>query len=73
MAARRMKVKAAVKTVKMAQITTGHFSSPDGSSTYSVLGVGTNGRVYRYDAKCDAWIPWSNKVSTCKKKHKAGR
>lgn len=65
--------KKAVAKVKMVQITTGHFSGKDGSSSYSVLGVSTNGRVYRYDPKCDAWIPWSNKVATCKKKHKAGR
>jgi hypothetical protein len=70
MAARK---KAAAKTVKFVQITTGHFSGKDGSSSYSVLGVSTGGRVYRYDPQCDAWIPWSNKVATCKKNHKAGR
>jgi hypothetical protein len=61
------------KTVKFKQITTGHFSGKDGSSSYSVLGVSTGGRVYRYDPQCEAWIPWSNKVATCKKNHKAGR
>jgi hypothetical protein len=61
------------KTVKFVQITTGHFSGKDGSSSYSVLGVSTGGRVYRYDPQCEAWIPWSNKVATCKKNHKAGR
>ncbi len=65
--------KAKAKTVKMAQITTGHFSNGDGVSSYSVLGVSTGGRVYRYDPKCEAWIPWSNKVATCKKNHAAGR
>jgi hypothetical protein len=60
------------KTVKMAQITTGMFDNGKGAS-YSVLGVSTGGRVYRYDPQCEAWIPWSNKVATCKKNHKAGR
>ncbi len=64
--------KAAAKTVKFRQITAAPFSTDTGSS-YSVLGLSTGGRVYRFDPKCDAWIPWSNKVATCKKKHKAGR
>jgi hypothetical protein len=64
--------KAAAKTVKFSQIATAPFTSPTGSS-YSVLGLSTGGRVYRFDPKCDAWIPWSNKIATCKKSHKAGR
>ena len=66
------KKKAGSKTVKFAQICTAPFSTEKGSS-YSVLGLSTSGRVYRFDPKCDAWIPWSNKVATCKKDHKARR
>lgn len=71
MAARKKETKTAT-TVKFAQITTGMFNNGSGTS-YSVLGLSTGGRVYRYDPKCDAWIPWSNKIATCKAKHKAGR
>jgi hypothetical protein len=67
-----MPAKKTAKTVKFAQIATAPFSTDTGSS-YSVLGLSTGGRVYRFDPKCDAWIPWSNKVATCKKNHKAGR
>ncbi len=71
-ASRRTKIDES-KTVKFVQITAAQFSQDLGRLSYSVLGVSTNGRVYRYDPKCDAWIPWSNKVATCKEKHKAGR
>lgn len=30
-------------------------------------------QVLPYDPKCDAWIPWSNKIATCKASHPAGR
>lgn len=70
---RTRKLRDESKTVKFVQIIAGQFSQDLGRLSYSVLGVSTNGRVYRFDPKCDAWIPWSNKVATCKEKHKAGR
>ncbi len=43
----------------------------DNGMTYSVIGLEQDGRVYRYDAKCDGWIPWSNELATtCKVPHK---
>ena len=60
------------KTVRMVQICSAPFTTATGSS-YSVLGVSTTGRVYRFDPKCDAWIPWSNKIATCKQDHLAKR
>lgn len=59
-------------TVSFQQIVVAPFTTDTGSS-YSVLGLSTTGRVYRYDPKCDAWIPWSNKIATCKARHPAGR
>jgi hypothetical protein len=58
--------------VRFTQIVTAPFTTSTGSS-YSVLGVSREGRVYRFDPKCDAWIPWSDKIATCKADHKAGR
>ncbi len=60
------------QTVKMVQIIAAPFATEIVSS-YSVLGVSTSGRVYRFDPKCDAWIRWSNKIATCGADHKAGR
>lgn len=59
-------------TVRFKQIEVARFTTREGSS-YSVLGLSASGRVYRYDPKCDGWIPWSNKIATCKARHKAGR
>jgi hypothetical protein len=44
-----------------------------GNQTYSTLGLGTDGVVYRYDPKCDGWIPWSMKVAGCRMDHKGKR
>jgi hypothetical protein len=68
----RGKKKAARQTVRLKEIVAASFTTTTGSS-YSLLGLSTNGRVYRYDPKCEAWIPWSDKIATCKKDHKAGR
>lgn len=51
------------KTVKFVQITTGTLSGGGGcATTYEILGVSTNGRVYRYDEGRDVWAPLSDKV-----------
>jgi hypothetical protein len=60
------------KTVSFKQIEVAPFTNK-GNSSYSVLGLSTGGRVYRYDPKCEGWIPWSNKIATCKNNHAARR
>jgi hypothetical protein len=58
--------------VRFAQIVAAPFTTATGS-TYSVLGLGTNGVVYRYDPKCEGWIEWPMTVATCRTEHKAKR
>lgn len=59
-------------SVSFQQILIAPFTSSTGSS-YSVLGLSKAGRVYRYDPKCEGWIPWSNTIASCKNKHPAKR
>lgn len=56
-----------VKSLHIAQ-----WDSPKGR-TYSTLAVGTDGKVYRYDPKCEGWIAWSMKIAGCRAKHPGKR
>lgn len=58
--------------IRMQQIAAAPFSTKAGHS-YSVLGLGVDGVVYRYDPQCEGWIPWPMKVATCRESHKARR
>jgi hypothetical protein len=58
--------------VRFVQIVIAPFTTDLGSS-YSTLGLSTDGIVYRYDPKCEGWIAWSMTVSECRTEHKAKR
>lgn len=58
--------------VRLQQLVVAPFSTERGSS-YSLLGLGVDGIVYRFDPGCDGWIRWSMKVAGCRMKHKAKR
>lgn len=45
--------------VKMKQLIAGQWESDSGVSSYSVIGLGEDGCVYRYDVKRAGWIAWS--------------
>lgn len=55
--------------VRFIQCWTGNFQFPGGALTYSTFGLSNDGKVFRFDPKCDAWIPWSMKIATCKNDH----
>lgn len=55
--------------VRFQQCWVAPFQFPGGALTYSTFGLSTDGKVYRFDPKCDGWIPWSMKVATCKNEH----
>ena len=48
-----------IGAVKMQQIIAGQWESDSGVSSYSVIGLGEDGCVYRYDVKRAGWIAWS--------------
>ncbi len=54
--------------IRLAQIVVAPFTTDTGSS-YSTIGLGVDGCVYRYDPKCEGWIPWSMSVATCREAH----
>lgn len=56
----------------MKQILAAQFEGGTGL-TYSVLALGEDGAVYRYDAKCEGWIRWSMKQAGCRDEHKGKR
>jgi hypothetical protein len=58
--------------IRMQQIVIAPFEGTLGAS-YSTLGLGTDGIVYRYDPKCEGWIPWSMKIAGCRASHKGKR
>ena len=58
--------------VRMKQIVVAPFTTERGSS-YSTLGLGTDGKVYRYDPKCEGWIAWPMKLAGCRNDHPARR
>lgn len=40
------------------------WEGANGRRSYSVIGLTGEGRVYRYDAACDGWVPWSMRIVT---------
>lgn len=59
--------------LKAAQIIVAPFQKVGGPLSYSIIALGVDGRVYRYDPKCEGWLPWSMKVATCIDDHKGHR
>lgn len=49
--------------LRMKQIISGPYGK-DGSSTYAIIGLGTDGVVYRYSAQDEAWIAYRMKRAT---------
>lgn len=49
------------KQLKMKQIVSGQWSSEAGIESYSIVGLGVDGKVYRYDVQREGWIAWSMK------------
>lgn len=45
------------RKVKMAQLVAGMFRNADSSGSYCIVGLGTDGCVYRYDTQCQGWFP----------------
>ena len=54
------------KTIKIKQLVTGMFVSASGSSSYSIIGLGVDNNVYRYDTGCQGWFPLPMGVTDCK-------
>lgn len=48
-----------------AEIHIAPWDGANGLRSYSVIGLTKEGKVYRYDAKCDGWIPWSMTLADC--------
>ena len=49
------------REVRMQQIVVGQWAS-DMTESYSVIGMDTEGNVYRYDVRDAGWVPWSMEV-----------
>lgn len=58
--------------VRFKQLLAGQFSTADGMS-YSLIGLSEDGRVFRYDPKCEGWIQWPMTVAECREQHEAKR
>ena len=61
------------KTMTFTQIEVAPFSTERGKQSYSVLALGKDGNVYRYDPKCEGWIKWPNKIAGCRDEHRGRR
>lgn len=53
------------KQLRMKQIVIAPWQGSDGGMTYSTLGLGEDGKVYRYDAACEGWIQYHMKDAEC--------
>jgi len=64
-----MKMETKAKSrIRMVQIVAAHWGSSPLS--YSVIGLDTQGRVWRYDGKCSGWIPWNMEPAICEQPHR---
>lgn len=50
--------------LKMQQIQIAQWLTDAGKSGFSVIGLGTDGAVYRYQAGEDGWVPFSMRKVT---------
>lgn len=58
--------------VRFAQILAAPFATDAGAS-YSLVGLTHDGRVFRFDPKCQGWIPWPMAIAECREQHAAKR
>ncbi len=59
--------------LRVKQLLVAPFQSVGGPLSYSVLALGEDGKVYRYDPRCKGWLPWSMEIATCLDEHPGGR
>lgn len=55
------------------QIHVAPFQATGGPLSYSVLALGEDGIVYRYDPQCQSWLAWSMEVVGCRDGHPGRR
>jgi hypothetical protein len=60
------------KTIRLQQLVIAPWDGDKGR-TYSTLGLGEDGVVYRYDPHCEAWIAWPMTVASCRLDRKTKR
>lgn len=51
--------------LRFTQIVVANWHDENKRMHYSTLALGIDGRVYRYDAQCNGWIVWSDRLATC--------
>lgn len=56
----------------MQQIIVAPWSSGKGSS-YSIFGLTTEGKMFRYDRPCDNWLPCGMEIAVCYPEHEKAR
>ncbi len=56
--------------IEMKQIAIAPWDGSNGGRTYSVFGLGEDGKVYRFDGKCTGWIPQNMRIAPCAKEHR---
>lgn len=61
-----------MKSLRFKQILAAQWEGDTGM-TYSVLALSEDGKVYRYDPKCEGWIPWPDQETSCRENHKGKR
>ncbi len=62
----------APREVRFSQILAAPFATDAGAS-YSLIGLTPDGRVFRYDPKCEGWIPWPMSIAGCREQHEGRR
>lgn len=50
--------------IKVKQIVIAQWQGTNGL-TYSTIALSKDGKVYRYDAGCQGWYPWSMNIVLC--------
>lgn len=56
--------KPATARLKMQQIQVAQWLTDAGKSGFSIIGLGTDGGVYRYQAGEEGWVPFSMRKAT---------
>lgn len=61
---RKVNLHPATGNLKMQQIQIAQWLTAEGKSGFSVIGLGVDGCVYRYQAGEDGWVPFSMRKVT---------
>jgi hypothetical protein len=59
--------------LRVKQIAVAQWRNSDNVLSHSTFALGEDGKVYRFDVKCNGWMPLPMNIVHCRSEHKNNR